>query len=65
MRVDLTAEEVLRAIARAAVEKAYSPNTPWKWGEGIEVYGLSGEGGVTAELRDGEERYVALARKPG
>lgn len=64
MTVELTAEEVRRAIARAAVEKANAAGLPYKWSDYVDVFGLSGEEGVTARLCDGENHHVALARKP-
>lgn len=63
MMVELTAEEVRRAIARAAVEKANARGAPYGWGEHVDVFGLSGEEGVTARLCDGEQHHIALARK--
>lgn len=66
MKVELTAEEVRRAIARAAVEKVNAAGqVAYRWGEHVGVFGLSGECGVWAELRDGYDCHVALARSSG
>lgn len=66
MKVELSAEEVRRAIARAAVEKVNAAGqVAYHWGEHVEVFGLSGESGVWADLRDGQDHYVALARSSG
>ena len=63
MKVDLSPEEVRRAIARAAVEKANEKGFPYRWGAQVDAFGLSGEGGVVVELRDGDAQYVVLSRK--
>lgn len=61
MIVVLTEDEVRRAIARAAVEKAHSPMAPWRWSERVGVVGLHVAGPVTAFLQDGELCRVVLA----
>lgn len=60
MIVVLTEDEVRRAIARAAVEKAHSPMTPWRWSDRVGVVGLHDTGPVTAFLQDGTLCRVVL-----
>lgn len=62
-KVELTAEEVRRAIARAACEKANAQGRPYKWGSHVEVFGLSGEASVRASFHDQTECHIMLWRR--
>ena len=56
-RVKLSSDEVQKAIARFAAEKA-----GWGWHRGVVVQGIDFGSGIDAELRDGQEAAVLLTR---
>lgn len=58
MRVILSEEEVARAIARAAVEKANGQGFLYLWGDHVEVEAHTCA--IRAEIRDGRQSCVRL-----
>lgn len=60
MVVELTVDEVRRAIARAAVEKANAQGFPYRWSDCVEVDGPA-VSAVRVQLRDGAECRAVIA----
>jgi hypothetical protein len=60
MVVELTVDEVRRALARVAIEKANAEGWPYRWGDHVQVFGPA-ISGVRIQLRDGYDARVTIA----